>query len=89
MKALSIQTKYTIYADTPIQLPEDKTPSDISDISVKYGQIVITFTDGSVMEEIGETDLDFDTIDYKYPDQIRLYSKEEDESHNLLYEKEL
>ena len=85
MATLSLQTRYTIYADTPITLPEGKTPSDIDEISVKYGQVSVAFKDGSVMEGIDEKDLDFETIDYKFPEQIRLYSRE-GETEDLVYE---
>ena len=85
MATFSLQTRYTIYADTPITLPEGKTPTDISSISLRYGKITVSFKDGSVTEDIDEQDLDFDTIDYKFPDQTRLYSRE-GETEDLVYE---
>ena len=85
MATFSLQTRYTIYADTPITLPEGKTPSDIDEIHVRYGRIDVLFKDGSIMEGLAEADLDFSTMDLKYPEQTRLYSRENG-TDDLVYE---
>lgn len=85
MATLELQTRYEVYASTPINLPEGKTAADIKDVYVKYGEITITFKDSTIMM-VGEADLNFDGMDYKYPGQTRLYLYGAEGAPNLVWE---
>ena len=81
MPKLILVTYHTIAASGDIELPEGKGVEDIEDVFVKWGDVTITFKDGSTHTVADATEVETDSVDWKRPISVDLM----DESYNTVY----
>ena len=79
MSSITVETTYTCYAPTDVELPEGYTAADIDGIYMKWGSGEVVFKDGTSFEFEENPDHD---ADYKRPDVIRAYHCYEDGETN-------
>ena len=79
MSSITVETTYTCYTPTDVELPEGYTAADIDDIYMKWGKGEVVFKDGTSFEFDESADYDPDT---KRPDVIRAYLNDEDGETN-------
>lgn len=70
---IAIECDYTVTSYDVIDLPEDKTWDDVTDVFVKWGTLFLTFSDKSQLEKELRV-LSWDTLDMKYPATERVYA---------------
>lgn len=75
MPNITVETCYTCYTPTDVELPEGYTAADIDGIYMKWGRGEILFNDGTSFEFDENQYHDPDT---KRPDLIRAYLNDED-----------
>ena len=68
---VAIETGYSVYIETEINLPESKTMSDIKNVWVKWGKITIEFKDSSTIEH-SENETGPDNDIWKRPGSIKM-----------------
>lgn len=83
---IAIECSYNWCGTDIVELPEGKNSQDIKDIFVKYGRATITFNDDS-MKEYVLSDLDVDSVDWKYPTTTKAYDTDNEgvPNHELIF----
>lgn len=71
MSTVHVITSYTLYVETPVELPEGKTEDDIADVWVKWGEIHLNFKDQSEFTH-SESEASFDNMDWKRPGTVEV-----------------
>ena len=77
--SITVETMYTAYCSSDVELPVGYTPDDIEEIWMKWGCGEIEFKDGTTFEFEENQYYDPDT---KRPDLIRAYLNDEDGNTN-------
>jgi len=74
-----VTTQYNFRIDSPIELPDGKTWSDVQECWVKWHTLYLLFEDGSETEiGLSYADDDADCDNYKWPTDVTIRPMDED-----------
>jgi hypothetical protein len=74
---IRIETSYTLFATTDVELPVGKTWGNVVNHFIKYGTLYLKFDDETAIE-LACGDVETDSCDYKYPDRILVHTIDTD-----------
>ena len=66
-----VLSRYDVWISTDVELPEGKTPDDVEEVFVKWGEGELVFKDGTT--QIFEENHDEEEIhlNFKYPEEMK------------------
>jgi hypothetical protein len=79
MTKIAVEIGYTITSYATIDLPEGKSwEEDVADHYVKWGKLHVKFKGDEVWYEYDGGDASTDSIDFKYPDHVKIFETGEE-----------